>query len=183
MSGVAGVAGQAVRSWLVRGWVLVALVGVSGCHAHPEMVSASVTGYNHTSAEIIRFSINGAGGPSIPPNQAGGEVCCGVLPVQWTSELRAFIEWDKDPKPYESLERDQYGQIVKEAAIRHTVGYSHHSATVEIPKYAEEVCALQIHFFPCDQVRVSTTCHTPGHPNYPDKAYFHVKESTKCPVL
>jgi len=161
----------------------VSLLELSGCHTGPEIVSAPVTGYNHTSAEIINFSINGAGGPRIPPNQSGGEVCCGVLPVQWNSGVRAIIEWDKDPKPYESLKRDQYGQIVKESAVRHSVGYSHHTATVMIPKYAEKLCALQVHFLPCDEVRVSTTCYTPGDPNYPDKAYFQVKESMTCPVL
>lgn len=158
----------------------VSMFCISACSAAPKMVSAPITGYNHTSAEIISFSINGAGGPRIPPNQSGGEVCCGVLPVEWSSGMRAVIEWDKDSKPYESLKRDQYGQIVKEAAVRHSVGYSHHTATVDIPKYAKELCALQVHFLPCDQVKVSTTCFTPGNPNYPDKAYFQVKESASC---
>ena len=178
------VAGAAMSSWWVRRWVLMGLVVVSGCRAGPEMAGAPVTGYNHTSAEIIRFSINGAGGPRIPPSAGGGaEVCCGVLPVQWNSGLRAIIEWDKDPNPYELVERDQYGQITKKVAVRHSAGYSHHKATVEIPKYAKELCALQVHFLPCDQVRVSTTCFTPGHPNYPDKEYFQVKEPASCPVL
>ncbi|VVQ34648.1 hypothetical protein PS943_03901 [Pseudomonas fluorescens] len=177
------VAGEAMSSWRVRGWFLMVLVGVSGCRAGPEMVGAPVTGYNHTSAEIIRFSINGAGGPEILPHRGGGEVCCGVLPVQWNPRVRAIIEWDKDPNPYEKLERDQHGQIVEEAAVRHAAGYSHHTATAEIPAYAKGLCALQVHFLPYDKVRVSTTCFTPGHPNYPDKAYFQVKEPTSCPVL
>lgn len=180
MSVLAGYAGEAVRSWLVRGWVLMLL---SGCCSGSEMVSAPVTGYNHTSAEIMNFSINGAGGPRIPPNGAGGEVCCGVLPVQWNPETLAIIEWDKDPKPYVLLERDENGQIIKSAAVRHSVGYSHHTATVRIPKYAEKLCALQVHFLPCDEVRVSTTCYTPNHPNYPDKAYFQIQEPTTCPIL
>ncbi|POA35187.1 hypothetical protein C1887_02035 [Pseudomonas sp. GW456-R21] len=164
--------------------VLVSMMGLSACHAGPEMVSAPVTGYNHTSAEITRFSINGAGGPRIPPHQGGGsEVCCGVIPVQWSSGLRTIIEWDKDPNPRESLKRDQYGQIDREDYKRHSSGYSHHKETVEIPMYAEKVCALQVHFLPCDQVRVSTTCYTPSNPKYPDRAYFQMKESATCPVL
>ena len=63
MGVLAGFAGEAMSSRLVRGWVLMALVGLNGCYAGPEMVSAPVTGYNHTSAEIMRFTINGAGGP------------------------------------------------------------------------------------------------------------------------
>jgi hypothetical protein len=161
--------------------LFVSLICVNACSAGPEMVSIGVVGYNHTSAEIIRFSINGAGGPRVPANQGGGsEVCCGLLPSQWSPGDRAIIKWDKDPKPYEALKRDQYGQIVKEAAVRHTASYSHHEATVEIPRYGRDFCALQVHFLPCDTVKVSTTCHTPSSPNYPDSAYFKVKEPTTC---
>ncbi|MFJ4251604.1 Protein of unknown function [Pseudomonas helmanticensis] len=161
--------------------IMSSVFGFSACNAGPEMVSTSVTGYNHTSSEIIRFSINGAGGPRIPPNSGGGaEVCCSTLPLKWSPSLSADIEWDKDPNPRGPIERDQYGQIKKEAAIRHATGYSHHTATVDIPKYVDEFCALQVHFLPCDQVKVSTTCFTPENPNYPDKAYFKAKESATC---
>ncbi|MFJ4251602.1 DUF3304 domain-containing protein [Pseudomonas sp. NPDC089741] len=167
----------------IRFLLCVSLVSLYGCHTVPELVSAPVTGYNHTSAQITRFSINGAGGPSIPPNSGGGaEVCCGVLPVQWNPKVRAIIEWEKDPNPDGPIERDQYGQIKKEALVRHKAVYSHHTETVEIPKYAEKLCALQIHFLPCDQVRVSTTCFVPGHSKYPDKDYFQVEEADKCPA-
>jgi hypothetical protein len=173
----------AMSSALVCVWVLLGVLALNGCRGGPEMVSAPVTGYNHTSASIIRFSINGAGGPHIPPHQGGGEVCCGLLPVQWNPNLKAIVEWDKDPEPYAKLERDQQGQIVKAAAVRHSAGFSHHSAIVEIPRYAEKLCALQVHFLPCDQVRVSTTCFTPGHPNYPYKTYFQLKEPSACSSL
>lgn len=172
---------EAMSSGLVCVWVLLGLLVVSGCRGGPEMVSAPVTGYNHTSAQITRFSINGAGGPSIPPNSGGGaEVCCGVLPVQWNPKVRAVIEWEKDPSPDGPIERDQYGQIKKEALVRHKAGYSHHTETVEIPKYAEKICALQVHFLPCDQVGVSTTCFVPGNPSYPDNSYFQIKEEAAC---
>lgn len=176
--------GRTLSSGWRRAGAMLVLVVLSGCHAGPEMVSTPVTAFNHTSASIIRLTINGAGGPHTPPYQGGeAQVCCSILPVQWNSGLRANVEWDKDPNPYEKLERDQYGQIVKEAAIHHAAGYSHHAATVEIPKYAVGLCALQVHFLPCDQVKVSTTCFTPRHPDYPDKAYFQIKESMTCSAI
>jgi hypothetical protein len=178
-----GAVRRTMSSGLVCVWVLVGAAAISGCRGGPEMVSAPVTGYNHTSASVIRFSINGAGGPHILPHQGGGEVCCGRLPVQWSPNLKAVVEWDKDPQPYAKLERDQQGQITKDAAALHSAGYSHHSTIVEIPKYAERVCALQVHFLPCEQIRVSTTCFTPGHPNYPDKVYFQLKEPSACSKL
>jgi hypothetical protein len=157
---------------------------ISASNAETEMVSAPVKGFNHTSAEIMRFSINGAGGARIPPNQGGGnEVCCSALPMQWSPGLKAIVEWDKDPNPYGAVKRDKYGQIDKNAYVSHSAKFSHHTATVNIPKYAAELCALQVHFLPCDKVGVSTTCYSYDNPNYPDKAYFQVKESKTCQAL
>ncbi|WP_308706239.1 DUF3304 domain-containing protein [Pseudomonas aeruginosa] len=41
------------------------------CQAGPDMVSIPIGGYNHTSAAINKFSVNGAGGPNIGPFQGG----------------------------------------------------------------------------------------------------------------
>ncbi|MCF5700099.1 DUF3304 domain-containing protein [Pseudomonas syringae] len=173
----------AMSSGLVCVWVLLGVLALSGCRGGPEMVSAPVKGFNHTSAEIMRFIINDAGGPRILPNQGGGnEVCCSILPLKWTPGLQARIEWDKDPDPYGEVQRDKFGQIDKVAYANHSVNFSHHSAIIEIPEYSENVCALQVHFLPCDEVRVSTSCLSPSHPNYPDKAYFQIKETGTCPT-
>jgi|SRR5471030_248344 len=185
MSGLAGVAGEAVSSWLVRGLILMSVMTVAGCQARPEILGAPVSGYNHTSAAINWFSVNGAAGPNIGPFQGGlsSQVCCTIIPVVWNPRLRAVVKWEKDPFPSENIQRDQYGQIVMEAYKRHAAKYSTHEAVVEIPQYTDEVCAVQVHFLPCDQVRISTTCYTPAHRNYPDHAYFKIKESTRCSIL
>ncbi|MET1069422.1 MAG: DUF3304 domain-containing protein [Pseudomonas prosekii] len=160
---------------------LAGLFGLSACQAAPEMVSTPVTGFNHTSASILRFTVNGAGGHNISAFQGGGsQVCCSMLPAQWNSGLRAVVEWDTDPNPDKVVKRDKYGQIDKEDYKKHAVNISHHKATTEIPQYGSEFCALQVHFLPCDQVKVSTTCLTPKNANYPDKAYFETKESSSC---
>ncbi len=154
---------------------------LSACNASPEMVSTPVTGFNHTSAAINRFSVNGAGGHPISAFKGGAtQVCCTLLPAQWNPGLRALIEWDKDPNPRGKIKRDKNGQLDKEDLERHATSYSHHEATVEIPRYGRDFCALQVHFLPCDQVKVSTTCFTPKNPNYPDKAYFETRESNSC---
>lgn len=163
--------------------LLMGLFTLSACQAESKMLSAPVTGYNHTSASINRFTINGAGGPNLGANQGGGaEVCCGVVPRVWTPELKAIVEWQKDPNPYaygdwkEKPFSDAWNLRMEE----HKRRYTSHRAIVAIPQYGEKVCALQVHFLPCDQVKVSTTCFTPSNPNYPDKAYFHAKEPATC---
>ncbi|UCR87538.1 DUF3304 domain-containing protein [Pseudomonas chlororaphis] len=155
------------------------------CQSGPQMLSVPVTGYNHTSAVINRFSVNGAGGPNIGPNEGGGkQVCCGALPRHWSSDLKVTVEWEKDPNTGESTNWPPLGtDAYREAYRKHAAKYTQHRAVGDIPQYGEKVCALQVHFLPCDQVRVSTTCYTPTNPNYPDREYFQMKESAACPVL
>ncbi len=166
--------------------LLVSLLTLGACSSAPsKMLGASVTGYNHTSAAINRFSVNGAGGPNLGPYLGGGaEVCCGMLPRVWTPGLKAVVEWEKDPNSGASVNWPRIGSdAYREAYRAHAAKYTWHKAIVDIPQYTEKVCALQVHFLPCDQVRVSTTCYTPSNPKYPDRAYFQMKESTICPAL
>ena len=159
---------------------------LTGCGpAKPEMLAVPVMGYNHTSAAINRFSVNGAGGPNLGPHQGGsGQSCCGILPAQWYPGLTAVVEWEKDPNPTAS--RNWPEPILSEARQRrleeHALHYTHHRAEVEIPQY-EKSCGYQVHFLPCDQVQVNTTCLTPQHPDYPYKELFQRKEATECPAL
>ena len=170
--------------YIVR--VMLALMGavsLSACQAGQEIVSAPVEGYNHTSANINSFSINGAGGPNIGPYEGGGkQVCCSVLPMKWSPNLKAVIEWETDPNASSKNNLPPLGTDEFRAAYKkYASHYVQHRETVEIPRYAEKVCSLKVHFLPCDQVRVSTTCFTPSHPNYPDTAYFQMKEPAVCP--
>ncbi|RFQ09916.1 DUF3304 domain-containing protein, partial [Pseudomonas sp. ATCC 13867] len=42
---------------------------ISGCSATPpENLPTPIEGYNHTSAAINRFTVNGGGGPNIGPH-------------------------------------------------------------------------------------------------------------------
>ncbi|BAV78202.1 hypothetical protein PCAU_5993 [Pseudomonas chlororaphis subsp. aurantiaca] len=173
-----------IKIFLSRLGICVGLFFVAGCQAAPEMLSTPVTGFNHTSANINRFTINRAGGPNIGPFQGGGkQVCCSAIPRIWTPDLKAVIEWEVDPSPYAYREWPErpYSDAWNKRMQEHEKKYTRHTVEVEIPQYGEEICALQVHFLPCDQVRVSTTCFTPKNPSYPDKAYFQVKEPTICP--
>ena len=172
------VAGAAMSSW----WVLMGLVVLSGCRSGPEMVGAPISGYNHTASNINRFTVNGAGGPNIGPYQGGlsSQTCCTTLPQSWHPGLKAIVEWESDPAPRAAVTRDKHGQMEPGDYSRHAANYTHYKTIVDIPEYDDEFCALQIHFLPCNKVRVSTTCYTAEHKDYPDSAYFQVKESMTC---
>ncbi|EMM8842012.1 DUF3304 domain-containing protein [Pseudomonas aeruginosa] len=149
----------------------------AGCQSGPDMLAAPVMGSNHTSAAINWFSANGAGGPRLDPYQGdGSQVCCGVIPKKWNPNLKAVVEWEKDPKPHAAIRRDKYGRLDKDDYLRHASSYTRHKMIVDIPRYSEKICLLQVHFLPCDQVAVSTTYYSQGHPEYPDRKYFQKRE-------
>ncbi|WP_227107287.1 DUF3304 domain-containing protein [Chromobacterium rhizoryzae] len=147
-----------------------------------EMVPAGVEGYNHTSAAINRFSVNRAGGPNIGPYQGGGkQSCCASLPRQWRPGLMATVEWEKDPNPNSPIKRDKNGQILPSEAIRIRSEFTQHRAVVEIPRY-EKSCGLNVHFLPCDQVKVVSYCGGYyGDPGYPVQEPLKMKEPKTCP--
>ncbi len=159
------------------------LLLISGCMAREsEMLGAPVEGYNHTSAAINRFTVNGAGDPNIGPYQGGGkQVCCGSIPRYWRPGLRAIVEWEKDPnpRPVIPLKRNNYGSLDPDDYKKHAANYTNHRMVVDIPEY-QEAGTLKVHFLPCDQVRVSADnifYDTPGYPyNFPRKM-----EDTECP--
>lgn len=172
-----------MKTWLSCG-AICALLLVGCSPAKPKMLAAPVTGYNHTSAAINSFSVNGAGGSNIGPHQGGGnQSCCGLLPAQWRPGLTAEVEWEKDADPYSSSNwSEKRDSEAWHAKMREEVKtWTHHRAVVEIPRY-EKSCGLQVHFLPCDQVQVNTTCLTPQHPDYPYKELFQLKEPKECPA-
>lgn len=166
---------------VARGCLLVAgLLIASACQSESKMLSAPVTGYNHTSAAINRFSVNGAGGGNVGPHQGGGsQVCCGVVPRHWVPGLRAIVEWEKDPDPDGYIKRGKYGQLDVEDYKRHAANYSRHKMTVEIPRYSV-AGTLKVHFLPCNQVRVSADNIKVMDPRYPYSYPMKMEEPEVC---
>lgn len=166
---------------LAVGTVLVALLQTGCVSKESEMLGAPVEGYNHTSAAINRFTVNGAGGPNIGPYSGGGsQVCCGSVPRYWRPGLRALVEWEKDPNSGASVGWPPHGTDGwREAYKKHSAKYTHHRMVVDIPQY-QEAGTLKVHFLPCDQVRVSADnvfYDTPGYRyNFPRKM-----EDKECP--
>jgi len=114
-------------------------------------VGVSVTGYNHTKDKYVyMFSVNGAGGPNIEPNEGGGKmVCCASLPAEWRPGMRAKIWWqygrknDGDPQPPPQ-------QI-----------------ELEVPNYGKRVGDIHVHFYDDDKVNLVISSCDLEHPLYP----------------
>jgi hypothetical protein len=168
------------RSRWAVGSLLSLLVGCSP--GTPKYLAGDLNGVNHTSAAINYFSVNGYGGRNISPFGYGGGVCCAMLPSQWSPGLKLKVEWETDPDSYAKIKRKPDGFNFDEVALaEHEANYGQHSAIVELPPYEDRLCSLEVHFLPCHQVKVSTSCWAYPSPNSPIKEPIEMKEPTVCP--
>ncbi|HEK1721343.1 TPA: DUF3304 domain-containing protein [Proteus mirabilis] len=142
----------------------------------PQPLAAGIQGFNHTQYSITGFTINEGYG------SIGGTVCCVLLPEQWRPDLVAHIEWDKldksklSPSPdFDQVEA--YNRWEKELD-RYT---TYHEAWVPIPQY-DEPCSVKVHFLPCNEVKITTSCKGYGHPEYPINQPHNMKEPAVCPI-
>jgi hypothetical protein len=57
-----------------------------------------------------------------------------------------------------------------------------HSKEVAVPDYTDQkVCGITVHFLPCDELEVTTSCHAYGSPDYPIKTPLRLPEPQSCP--
>ena len=156
--------------------VLLFMFTVSGCAKGSNDYNAGDLGaINHVNGIGINgFSVNGYSAPGL-----GGGYCCIMLPRKWTPGLKAHVEWEVDPDPYVHLPPLGTDEFRKAYAL-HAAKYQEHSAIVDIPKYTE-TCGMTVHFLPCNQVKVTTSCVGYGTPDYPIKEPLDMKEPAQCP--
>ncbi|WP_435634718.1 DUF3304 domain-containing protein [Pseudomonas solani] len=154
-----------------------ALVGCSG--ASNEMAAGNIAAVNHVEGTAINwFSVNG-----YRASGGGGRQCCIVLPIRWRPGLILNIEWevDSDPYAYSSwppLGTDGY--LAEQA--KHAANYKRYRTTAEVPEWpGTDSCGLKVHFLPCNQVKVTTSCWGYGSPNNPIKEPRNMKEPAVCP--
>ena len=104
-----------------------------------------------------------------------------MLPSQWSPGLKMKVEWETDPNSNARLPRlgtDEY----RAAYAEHKAKYQKHTAIVELPPYETEgLCSLEVHFLPCNQVKVSTSCWRYPSPNSPIKEPLEMKDPAVCP--
>ena len=160
---------------------------IAGCSSQPpKLLNPQVTGYNHTSAAINSFTVNGDGGPNLGPHQGGGKFnCCTTVPRQWQPGMTATVEWEKDPDPYAYAKwpKPAFSDEWYEYSKAHQARYTHHRVTVEIPRY-EVVGSMKVHFLPCDRVLVAVNNVQPGYPGYPHNDVINalnLEEPETCP--
>lgn len=156
----------------------LAALTLLGCSSAKEEVAAgNIQAVNHMEGTAINWlSVNG-----YRADGGGGYSCCVVLPTRWRPGLIVHIEWEVDPDAYGAtppLGTDEFRTFM----AMHRANYQRNKVSVEVPEWlGTETCDLEVHFLPCNEVKVTTACWGYGSPNNPIKEPLHMKEPAVCP--
>ena len=138
---------------------------------------------NHIHWAINRFAVDGQSGLDIiGPYQGGGGGCCYAAPARWKPGMTVRVDWETgagSSRGYPGL-RDwsQYLAWVEKIEAQKRK----HSKVVAVPDYTKQkVCGLTVHFLPCDELQVTTSCYAYGSPEYPIKTPLNSPEPQSCP--
>ena len=144
--------------------------------------ASSIYGVNHTHWAINRFSVDGHSAVDIiGPYQGGGVGCCYVAPARWSPGLTVRVDWETGAGS--TIDFPGFGDRLKFEAWREKIlaQKRRHSKVVAVPDYTgQEVCGITVHFLPCDDIQVTTSCYAYGSPEYPIKIPLQLPERQSC---
>ena len=143
----------------------------------------TIDAINHTHWAVNHFSVDGQSGIDIiGPYQGGGGGCCYSSPAQWKPGMKVRIDWESGEASTEGFPGFANSQKYREWRDKMKVNNRQHSKTVPLPDYnGQDTCGITVHFLPCDDVKVTTSCYTYGSPAYPIKEPIRMKEPKVCP--
>ena len=190
--------------WLTRLVFIAVAILLAGCDrsAREESVSGgsgTIEAVNHTHWAINHFSVDGQSGLDIiGPWQGGGGGCCYGVPTKWKPGMRVKVEWETGvafaddvpeiPEPKRPDTKASY-QVWQAYSDKKEEWYKKikalnkvHTKIVPVPDYSgQKTCGIKVHFLPCDQIKVTTSCYDYGNPNYPIKDPIKMEEPEVCP--
>ena len=190
--------------WLTRFVFIAAAILLAGCDrpAREKNVSGgsgTIEAVNHTHWAINHFSVDGQSGLDIiGPWQGGGGGCCYGVPTKWKPGMTVKVEWETGvafaddvpeiPEPKRPDTKASY-QVWQAYSDKKEEWYKKikalnkvHTKIVPVPDYSgQKTCGIKIHFLPCDQIKVTTSCYDYGNPNYPIKDPIKMEEPQICP--
>ena len=150
-----------------------------GQNAHASTIEA----INHTHWAINRFSVDGRSAIDvIGAYQGGGGACCYIAPQRWQPGMTVRVDWEvgvAGSKGFPGFaDRAKYYAWLDKAEAQKR----QNSKLVPVPDYTgEKVCGITVHFLPCDELQVTTSCYAYGSPEYPIKTALHLPEPQSCP--
>jgi hypothetical protein len=153
----------------------------------PGAQASTLGAINHTHWAINHFSVDGRSGIDIiGAYQGGGGGCCYVAPAKWRPGMTVRVDWETGASGMSDL-AEEFPGFADEAKYLDWVEKTNnqkrkHTKLVEIPDYTgQKVCGITVHFLPCDELQVSTSCYAYGTPEYPIKTPLHLPQPQSCP--
>ncbi|WP_043201576.1 DUF3304 domain-containing protein [Pseudomonas putida] len=144
--------------------------------------ASTIYGINHTHWAINRFSVDGRSAvDSIGPYQGGGGGCCYGAPERWYPGLTVRVDWETGAGSARDF--PGFGDWPRYVVWREKIlaQKRSHSKVVAVPDYTDQkVCGITVHFLPCDELQVTTSCYGYGTPEYPIKTPLELPEPQSC---
>jgi len=172
------------RPWRERAVIVGILVGSLLVQ---DAQASTLEAINHTHWAINHFSVDGRSGIDIiGPYQGGGGGCCYIAPARWQPGMTVRVDWETGASGVSGLadefpgfaNEDKYDAWLDKVEAQKR----QHSKVVPVPDYTgQKVCGLTVHFLPCDELQVSTSCYAYGSPEYPIKTPLQLPEPPSCP--
>ncbi|CAK9889257.1 MULTISPECIES: DUF3304 domain-containing protein [Pseudomonas] len=166
---------------------LIALSGLSAIVFASVASASTIEGINHTHWAINRFSVDGRSAIDIiGAYQGGGGGCCYIAPERWQPGMTVRVDWETGASGLSEL-ADECPGFTDEGKYdawldKVEAQKRKHSKVVHVPDYAgEKVCGITVHFLPCDDIQVTTSCYAYGSPEYPIKTPLQLPEPQSCP--
>ncbi|WP_157969659.1 DUF3304 domain-containing protein, partial [Pseudomonas huaxiensis] len=104
------------------------------------------------------------------------------MPARWTPSLTVQVDWTTgvayDPSPgFSDWPKYLAWERKIDAQTRHL------SKVIPVPEYrASKTCGVTVHFLPCDEVQITTSCYVFGSSHYPIKTPLNLPEPQSCPA-
>ncbi|WP_119144860.1 DUF3304 domain-containing protein [Pseudomonas reidholzensis] len=143
---------------------------------------STIEAINHTHWAINRFSVDGRSGIDIiGPYQGGGGGCCYVAPEHWQPGMTVKVDWETGTAGSKGFpgfaDRTKYYAWLSKMESKKRK----HTGTFPVPDYTgQKVCGITVHFLPCDDIQITTSCYAYGSPEYPIKTPLQLPEPQSC---
>ena len=145
--------------------------------------AGTIEAFNHTRWAINSFSVDGQPGIDIiGPFQGGGGGCCYRAPTKWHSGMTVKVNWETGAGDMDGFPGfgDDAKYLVWEKKMKALS--RQHSKVVPMPDYTgQDTCGITVHFLPCDDIKVTTSCVVYGNPGHPVTDPINMPEPTVCP--
>ncbi len=145
--------------------------------------ASTIGGINHTHWAINHFSVDGRSAIDIiGAYQGGGGGCCYIAPALWKPGMTVRVDWETGVAGSKGFpgtgDWERYLTWVDKVDAQKR----QHTKLVPVPDYSgQKVCGITVHFLPCDELEITTSCYAYGTPQYPIKTPLHLPEPQSCP--